>query len=281
MDPIYTYKNTKRKINISFDVPNQNLLESKRNYEYINIFLDSLYPIMQLGDMTGYAPENLYMVGSSNVRGSPLFRINFLNYISNNEGMGLLGIIQDLSFKPELDSGFFIEEVNNETLIYPKLFKISFIFDVLHETNQENKFSKSIYDSSDVGKYKNLGEFRETTVQITNTSKTAQQEEDDLVDGFEPSPDDKEAETPAKESEKDKSSAETVPGKETEKDGKAAKKGKKTDDKKGKGKNKKDDKKDDKKGSKKTEDTGKGKKTEEKGKVKKGEEAKVDRTRRR
>lgn len=232
MDPVYTYKNTKRKINISFDVPSGDLLESKLNYEYMNIFLDSLYPIMQIGEGQ-INTENLSMVGAANVRASPVFRINFLNYMSTDYSSdnGLLGIIQDLTFKPELESGFFFEELGGETLIYPKLFKVSFVFDVLHELNEIT--NKDINNVTDIGRYSDIGDFKTVSEERQLMARTAQQEDDDYVQGQEPPPetaDGKNAENAAQEADGNKKSSGNVPGKNTKKDSKSTRtsSGKKT-----------------------------------------------------
>lgn len=136
MDPIPAYKSTKRKINFSFDVPSESIENAKLNYRNINILMDSMYPLFSsdLGK------------GTNIVKGSPLFKIKMANYINSYSGGlynmenkpaetvdGVIGIIQNISLKPELESGFFIDKEKQE--IYPKLFKINVNFDVISESD--------------------------------------------------------------------------------------------------------------------------------------------------
>ncbi len=127
MDPIYTYKMTKRKINMSFDVPSANSSSAKENYDKMNTLLDSMYPI--------FDEKNSDMYGSAIINGPPLFRINFSNYVDNT-----LGVITSLSFKPELENGFFVITGSNTTdpMIYPKLFKVNISFDVIHDNGNSD-----------------------------------------------------------------------------------------------------------------------------------------------
>lgn len=136
MDPIHTYKNTTRKISISFDVPSFDLIESKKNYDNINKIMDGLYPTFSDTAAKGDA-----IIGSP-----PFFKIRFSNLINGGQqkniidnsliNYGLLGWIDAITFGPELESGFFIEE---EKDLYPKLFKINFTFNVVHE-NELGKY---------------------------------------------------------------------------------------------------------------------------------------------
>lgn len=131
MDPIYTYKNTIRKITLGFDVPNFDAEEAKTNAENADKLIRALYPVY----------ETNAGLGTEIISSPPLFKIKFANLITNvaksedetanvtaQEG-GLMGWIDSYGFKPELDSGFFIEEGK----IFPKLFKVNFNFNVIHE----------------------------------------------------------------------------------------------------------------------------------------------------
>jgi hypothetical protein len=131
MDPIYTYKNTIRKITLGFDVPNFDATEAKANSRNADVLIRSLYPVY----------ETNAGLGTEIISSPPLFKIKFANLITNvaksedetanvtaQEG-GLMGWIDSYGFKPELDSGFFIEEGK----IFPKLFKVNFNFNVIHE----------------------------------------------------------------------------------------------------------------------------------------------------
>jgi len=128
MDPIYTYKNTVRKITLAFDVPSYDMNDAKKNYEKINSLMDSLYPM--------YNSEGMSL-GASNIVAPPLFRIYLHNLIDvvgdlqKDDRSGLLGWIDGVSFKPDIQTGFFVDKENQE--VFPKLFKVNFNFNVMHE----------------------------------------------------------------------------------------------------------------------------------------------------
>lgn len=135
MDPIYTYKNTVRKITIAFDIPSYDEKEALDNYINIKNLQNCLYPVYDTDDGKGTATLST----------PPFFRIKFANLISGPNPNGLLGWIDSLNFKPELESGFFILtdisdgglsdemfDIAGESLI-PKLLKISFSYNVIHE----------------------------------------------------------------------------------------------------------------------------------------------------
>jgi len=124
MDPIYTFKNTIRRISIAFDVPSYNTTEATQNLNNSDLLIHSLYP--RYNDVVG--------TGTANLGSPPLFRIKFANLIATeakNKGNngGLLGTINGYTFRPELESGFFF----TSNKIIPKLFKVNFEFNVIHD----------------------------------------------------------------------------------------------------------------------------------------------------
>jgi hypothetical protein len=131
MDPIYTYKNTVRKINLSFDVPSLSVDESISNGKKSEHLINSLYPVYEDKEKSR---------GTATIGSPPLVRIKFANLIYRSDRSaaeqtaresGLLGWIDNFSFKPELDSGFYVVEALNK--LYPKLYKVTFNFNVIHE----------------------------------------------------------------------------------------------------------------------------------------------------
>lgn len=140
MDPIYNYKNTVRKILLSFDVPSFSLLEAKENAEKADIFIKSLYPVYSI------EPNQK---GAATLASPPLFKIKLNNFIKNVSYTqkpaaepdhplvsGLLGYIDNFSFKPSLESGFLEETDSNlkeDKKLYPKLYKVNFNFFPIHE----------------------------------------------------------------------------------------------------------------------------------------------------
>lgn len=152
MDPISTFKNTTRKLSFSFDVPSNSLEDAIINYNNLNLLIQGLYPIYN--EVAG---------GASILSSPPLFRVKFANLVYNaskestkaTEGAvknGLLGYLDGFDFKPQLDSGFFINNLESLKIndvdvdlkpklgnIYPKLLKASVNFNVIHEHPLGNK----------------------------------------------------------------------------------------------------------------------------------------------
>lgn len=132
MDPISTYKNTTRKITLSFDIPSYNIDDARYNLDKVDELIQGLYPIYTSGEG-----------GVSNLASPPLFRLKWANMIYNAtkdltaqaETSGLLGYLEGFDFKPKVDQGFFVNAVTGGTRknIYPKLLQASFNFNVLHE----------------------------------------------------------------------------------------------------------------------------------------------------
>ena len=134
-DPIFTFQNTSRTISFSLDVPATHAEDAQLNLEKARYLTRFLYPEYE---SRAYA---------TTISRSPLIRIKFLNligkgYNSNSDpgaspfgpssptmqGGALLGKLDGLSITHIVEYGYF----DTETL-YPKVFKISCKFDVLHE----------------------------------------------------------------------------------------------------------------------------------------------------
>jgi len=137
MDPIVNFKNTTRSISVGFDVPNESLGEAQVNMARLDNIIKGMYPVY-VGE---YGPGQ----GGSNVMASPpMYRVRMSNLICNASYIpdfdatsdnslrsGLLGYIQDFTFNPDIGNGFFIDtETKN---ILPKLVKVSFTLNVIHE----------------------------------------------------------------------------------------------------------------------------------------------------
>lgn len=129
MDPIATFKNTKRTISLAFDVPSESLDEAKNNLAKIDYIIRGQYPIY---DNAQY--------GTAVMSSPPMFRIRFANFVRNasvdNDGnkgtlrTGLLCYFNGFDFKPKNDSGYFVENGEN---LYPKLITVSFTMNIIHE----------------------------------------------------------------------------------------------------------------------------------------------------
>lgn len=164
MDPIATYQSTKRTMSLGFDLPAGSIAEAKDNLANCSMLTKMVYPVYsndllikkdfsqnitvtkvphgdklveveKLGQIVKYRQEggnkigDLYKKGAKHVLSKPpLVRVKFANLI-DNQGVGLLGWISGLSWKPNLEMGMFTE--NKE--FFPKIIGISFSFNILHE----------------------------------------------------------------------------------------------------------------------------------------------------
>jgi len=127
MDPIATYQGTKRSVSLAFDVPSASPEDAKNNLIKTQDLVKMVYPVYNDID------------GASILSKPPLVRVFFANLLKNNitgagstslENNGPLGWISGLSWNPEIIMGMF--SVNGE--FYPKVIKISFEFNILHES---------------------------------------------------------------------------------------------------------------------------------------------------
>ena len=130
MDPIQTFKSTKRTITVDFDVVAASLTEAKQNKEKCALLLNMLYPVYS-------APDG---AGASSLKAPPLFKVLFGNLIMDSssgskvpgsaaEG-GLLGTVSGFNFQPEVEIGFFSEDSG---ALYPKVVKLQCQLTVQHQ----------------------------------------------------------------------------------------------------------------------------------------------------
>ncbi len=132
-DPVFTFKNTTRKLSLAFDIVSPILGEARTTFSNLKILKSSLYPVYQVFNSQTHRgaviPDINYALSTP-----PTHVIKYANLISNIQGSnfmigGLMGWIDSLDFKPELDSGYFMENNN----LYPKLYKLKFNFNVIHD----------------------------------------------------------------------------------------------------------------------------------------------------
>lgn len=142
MDPIYLYKNTKRKISLSIDIPSEDELQGQLNFRKISKLIKFSYPVYQkakiipltieqisksVGKTT--AETNLPSGNSFLLSTPPLIAVKFANFIrSNNASNKLIGKINEVSYKTDADSGYFASNGKLYTMIY----KLDLNLDVLH-----------------------------------------------------------------------------------------------------------------------------------------------------
>lgn len=127
-DPIGMFKGTRRSIALAWDVPSANENEAVKNKTRANSLAKLLYPayLTRKADKSNNITELL--PHQQTLAKPPLVRIRFANLIRGKNG-GLLGWIDSCSISPNLDMGYFVKSKN----LYPKVWKISINFSVLHE----------------------------------------------------------------------------------------------------------------------------------------------------
>ena len=122
MDPIYTFKQTSRSINISFVVPSADEKEAKENLKNVRELTKYLYPTYQNNS------------NATTISKAPLVRIKFANLIGkgiSGTGTALLGKLQGAAVAPLNEEGYF----DPKSVLYPKALQVDLVFDVIHESN--------------------------------------------------------------------------------------------------------------------------------------------------
>jgi len=148
MDPIATFKNTKRTISLAWTIPASTASEAKKNLGKVSKLTKMLYPAYtaeatQTDDDTddtdteGQEKAVTKQITLSTAPHTqtlskpPLVKIKYANLLNGLSGDGQLGWIESLSVRPVLDMGFFLQNKN----MYPKVIQLSCSFSVLHQQN--------------------------------------------------------------------------------------------------------------------------------------------------
>lgn len=125
MDPIANYARTRRSVQVGVDVMASGFQEAYINMSRMSLLEQMQYPVME-GDLKD---------GSAHMKGGPIVKVKFMNWVSNADGggnassKGLMGWMDGIQFSPKLDLGVFQDGLN----IYPKGFEINFTLNVIHE----------------------------------------------------------------------------------------------------------------------------------------------------
>ena len=135
MDPIASFKRTKRSISLTWDMPAASPDEAQENLRKKALMYQMLYPSYE-----NVGPANI-------IKSPPIFKAKFMNLINNyaiNGEMtsadstptpadasiaGLMGYFTQFNIKPDFDPGVFVIDGN----LFPKLLKASCKFTVLHQ----------------------------------------------------------------------------------------------------------------------------------------------------
>jgi hypothetical protein len=161
-DPMMTYKNTVRNINLSWEVPSADYFEGQRNLAEISKLIQFMY-----------ATYDHRSFGRT-IQGSPLVKIQFTNLVSsarnmykgdfalNAEDHGLISAISSLTATPDIDAGFMSDrnkEYNPEFegpesktyrpgMQYPKKWTIDMSMTILHDHALGNFHQKNSKDKT-------------------------------------------------------------------------------------------------------------------------------------
>lgn len=135
MDPIQTFKSTKREITLGFDVVAGSAEEAQNNLSSISALIKFLYPTY---DNQRVDSGEAVSIGANTIAAAPLFKVKFMNLISRSTSggtaktNGLVCTCNGFGFKPELEPGFVVDNRHGQS-IYPKLFNVSMTLTVLHD----------------------------------------------------------------------------------------------------------------------------------------------------
>ena len=114
MDPIASYQGTKRTMSLSFDVISAEQAGAKENMLKCQNLIQMTYPAYKDGVISR----------------PPLIKVKFANLICDQNGeKGLLGWMDNLSWKPDIAMGMF----KSPEGFYPKVINLSFGFNILHQ----------------------------------------------------------------------------------------------------------------------------------------------------
>tara|TARA_Y100000593_G_C4300706_1_gene333206 strand:- start:1098 stop:1754 length:657 start_codon:yes stop_codon:yes gene_type:complete len=120
MDPISTFKNTKRTISVAWDIPAGLPAVAKENLARCNNLVSMLYP--------SYSKQGS-KTNALAMSKPPLMRLKYANLVDGGKGKGLLGYVTSCDWQPNLEMGVFGDGKD----IWPKVISISVSFQVLHE----------------------------------------------------------------------------------------------------------------------------------------------------
>ena len=147
-DPYYMWKSNRRTISVTFSIPSSSEATALDNLNNLSWFAASMYPTYKDA------------ATATSVAASPMFRVRFSNLIcsSTKDGQGLLGIIKRLGVTHDAKQGFigmkaenmnssfangagkllkeagFANSINEgKKFLVPKLMKVTFSIDVVHD----------------------------------------------------------------------------------------------------------------------------------------------------
>jgi len=139
IDPIATFDNTTRTINVAWDIPAYDVEDAKNNLHKCAVLVQMLYPSYTGAIQGGSAAQGTQRSTNANtLQKTPLIKLKYANLITNfsenGPNEGLLGYITTVSWNPNVEAGMFVENAGTQQL-YPKMIQLSCDFNVLHQDN--------------------------------------------------------------------------------------------------------------------------------------------------
>ena len=130
-DPIGTFQGTERTISLGWDIPGGDVGQAIQNLSDVGSLIKMLYPAYSTSRST--AAGVTVGVSALSLSRSPLVKLKYGNLIADSEdGGGLLGWINSISWTPVIEMGMFTQ-CNLGDKLYPKVISLTLDFNVLHE----------------------------------------------------------------------------------------------------------------------------------------------------
>lgn len=170
MDPISTFQRTRRRISLGWVVPSFSEDEALLNLDNADRFLSMLYPVYESFDPNVFGEfAALDQHGGkrevSTMVAPPLFKMKFANLAMDSEvgtvnssvrNSGLVGTISGLSYRPDIEQGFFSSGFSDQIVpgaLVPQTINFDLEFTVHHQhglgfrsrtkKEQKNRFSST------------------------------------------------------------------------------------------------------------------------------------------
>jgi len=142
-DPIATFQGTTRTVQLTWNVPSASIEEAQSNHVKFSNLISFLYPAylyekgqreiaQSIVNEQGIVEDDILQQAvspKSVMAKSPLVKIKFANLIQAQDGTGLLGWVDNISWKPTMDLGMF----TNGNSFFAKNVELSITLNVLHQ----------------------------------------------------------------------------------------------------------------------------------------------------
>lgn len=129
MDPIQTFQNTQRTINLSFKTTSVNAEEAAENLKKINLLTRMLYPTYDIPDIK-VATGKTQIGNALTMAKPPLMRVRFVNWIQSSPNKGLIAAVSGFEYTPDWNDEGVFDYHNN---LVPKTINVSCTLNILHE----------------------------------------------------------------------------------------------------------------------------------------------------